>query len=163
MQTPTVGGLAGVRVRAGVGELVAVGRASAEEPPLQLGLCLHRGPDADFDPVANSSRHTHCRLPPSGATSSRPSGAERGRENQQPGVRQGHESFVLQRVVAARRRCRPARVRRQDRDIDGQDVVLWHTFGSTYFPRPEDWPVMAVEYCGFTLKPSGIFDRNPHP
>jgi primary-amine oxidase len=49
----------------------------------------------------------------------------------------------------------------QDRSIDGTDIVVWHTFGSTHFPRPEDWPVMPVEYCGFTLKPSGFFDRNP--
>jgi primary-amine oxidase len=49
----------------------------------------------------------------------------------------------------------------QDRDIDGQDIVVWHTFGATHFPRPEDWPVMPVEICGFTLKPAGFFDRNP--
>jgi primary-amine oxidase len=49
----------------------------------------------------------------------------------------------------------------QDRSIDGEDIVLWHTFGSTHFPRPEDWPVMPVEHCGFTLKPVGFFDRNP--
>jgi primary-amine oxidase len=49
----------------------------------------------------------------------------------------------------------------QDRDIDGQDIVLWHTFGSTHFPRTEDWPVMPVEYCGFVLKPTNFFDRNP--
>jgi primary-amine oxidase len=48
-----------------------------------------------------------------------------------------------------------------DRDIDGADVVLWHTFGPTHFPRPEDWPVMPVARCGFTLKPTGFFDRNP--
>ncbi|MCF2527932.1 primary-amine oxidase [Yinghuangia sp. KLBMP8922] len=48
-----------------------------------------------------------------------------------------------------------------DRDIDGQDIVLWHTFGLTHFPRPEDWPVMPVDYAGFTLKPVGFFDRNP--
>jgi primary-amine oxidase len=48
-----------------------------------------------------------------------------------------------------------------DRDLDGTDVVLWHTFGPTHFPRPEDWPVMPVARCGFTLKPSGFFDRNP--
>jgi primary-amine oxidase len=48
-----------------------------------------------------------------------------------------------------------------DRDIDGQDIVVWHTFGLTHFPRPEDWPVMPVDSCGFTLKPSGFFDRNP--
>jgi primary-amine oxidase len=48
-----------------------------------------------------------------------------------------------------------------DRDIDGADVVLWHTFGPAHFPRPEDWPVMPVSRCGFTLKPTGFFDRNP--
>jgi primary-amine oxidase len=49
----------------------------------------------------------------------------------------------------------------QDRSIDGEDIVLWHTFGATHFPRPEDWPVMPVDYAGFTLKPVGFFDRNP--
>ena len=48
-----------------------------------------------------------------------------------------------------------------DRPIDGEDIVVWHTFGPTHFPRPEDWPVMPVDYTGFTLKPSGFFDRNP--
>jgi primary-amine oxidase len=48
-----------------------------------------------------------------------------------------------------------------DRDIDGTDIVLWHTFGPTHFPRPEDWPVMPVARCGFTLKPTGFFGRNP--
>jgi primary-amine oxidase len=49
----------------------------------------------------------------------------------------------------------------QDRDIDGTDIVLWHTFGLTHFPRPEDWPVMPVDTCGFALRPYGFFDRNP--
>jgi primary-amine oxidase len=48
-----------------------------------------------------------------------------------------------------------------NRDIDGRDIVLWHTFGLTHFPRLEDWPVMPVDYAGFTLKPDGFFDRNP--
>ncbi|HVX43195.1 MAG TPA: primary-amine oxidase [Mycobacteriales bacterium] len=48
-----------------------------------------------------------------------------------------------------------------DRPIDGTDIVLWHTFGMTHLPRPEDWPVMPVDRCGFTLKPYGFFDRNP--
>jgi len=48
-----------------------------------------------------------------------------------------------------------------DRDIDGQDIVVWHTFGPTHIPRPEDWPVMPVARCGFVLKPTGFFDRNP--
>jgi len=49
----------------------------------------------------------------------------------------------------------------KNRDLEGEDVVLWHTFGLTHFPRPEDWPVMPVDYAGFTLKPVGFFDRNP--
>jgi len=48
-----------------------------------------------------------------------------------------------------------------DRSIVGTDVVLWHTFGITHVPRPEDWPVMPVDHCGFLLSPAGFFDRNP--
>jgi primary-amine oxidase len=48
-----------------------------------------------------------------------------------------------------------------DRAIVDTDIVLWHSFGVTHIPRPEDWPVMPVEYTGFTLLPSGFFDRNP--
>ena len=48
-----------------------------------------------------------------------------------------------------------------DQDIDGADIVLWHTFGPTHVPRPEDWPVMPVARCGFVLKPTGFFDRTP--
>ena len=48
-----------------------------------------------------------------------------------------------------------------DRSIEDTDIVLWHTVGSTHLPRPEDWPVMPVERCGFMLQPVGFFDRNP--
>ena len=48
-----------------------------------------------------------------------------------------------------------------DRAVDGEDIVVWHTFGLTHFPRTEDWPIMPVDYTGFILKPSGFFDRNP--
>jgi primary-amine oxidase len=48
-----------------------------------------------------------------------------------------------------------------DRAIADTDVVVWYTFGVTHIPRPEDWPVMPVEYAGFTLVPVGFFDRNP--
>ncbi|GAA0992348.1 primary-amine oxidase [Subtercola frigoramans] len=48
-----------------------------------------------------------------------------------------------------------------DRSVDGEDIVLWHTFGPTHFPRIEDWPVMPTDYAKFTLKPYGFFDRNP--
>jgi primary-amine oxidase len=49
----------------------------------------------------------------------------------------------------------------RDRSIADRDVVLWHTFGVTHIPRPEDWPVMPVEYTGFHLLPVGFFERNP--
>jgi primary-amine oxidase len=48
-----------------------------------------------------------------------------------------------------------------DRTVEGTDVVLWYSFGVTHFVRPEDWPVMPVEYSGFLLSPVGFFDRNP--
>ena len=48
-----------------------------------------------------------------------------------------------------------------DASIEETDIVLWHTFGVSHLPRPEDWPVMPVETCGFTLLPAGFFDRNP--
>lgn len=48
-----------------------------------------------------------------------------------------------------------------DRSLVDTDVVLWYTFGVTHFVRPEDWPVMPVEYTGFLLSPFGFFDRNP--
>lgn len=45
--------------------------------------------------------------------------------------------------------------------VDGGDIVLWHTFGPTHIPRPEDWPIMPVDAYHFWLKPYGFFDRNP--
>ena len=49
----------------------------------------------------------------------------------------------------------------QDRNLDGGDLVVWPVFGATHIPRPEDWPVMPVDRCGFTMRPVGFFDRNP--
>ncbi|MDF2046576.1 MULTISPECIES: primary-amine oxidase [Microbacterium] len=49
----------------------------------------------------------------------------------------------------------------RDADIDGHDIVLWHTFGLTHFPRTEDWPIMPVDSTGFSLVPHGFFDQNP--
>lgn len=48
-----------------------------------------------------------------------------------------------------------------NRDLDGTDLVLWHVFGPTHVPRPEDWPIMPVDYSGFTFKPYGFLDENP--
>jgi primary-amine oxidase len=49
----------------------------------------------------------------------------------------------------------------QNRPIENEDIVLWHTFGATHVCRPEDFPVMPVEYVGFSLKPNGFFAENP--
>ena len=48
-----------------------------------------------------------------------------------------------------------------DRPLIGADVVLWYTVGITHLPRPEDWPIMPVEYAGFSLVAAGFFDQNP--
>ena len=48
-----------------------------------------------------------------------------------------------------------------ERSIENTDIVVWYTIGQHHIPRPEEWPVMPVSYIGFTLKPSGFFDRNP--
>ncbi len=48
-----------------------------------------------------------------------------------------------------------------DAPLEDTDIVLWHVFGPTHIPRPEDWPVMPVDYSGFLFKPYGFLDRNP--
>lgn len=35
--------------------------------------------------------------------------------------------------------------------IENTDVVLWHTFGITHFPAPEDFPVMYVQLYALSL------------
>jgi primary-amine oxidase len=48
-----------------------------------------------------------------------------------------------------------------DRELDGEDIVLWYSFGSHHVVRLEDWPIMPVTKVGFELRPDGFFDRNP--
>ncbi|MGV2951552.1 primary-amine oxidase [Glutamicibacter sp. AGC46] len=48
-----------------------------------------------------------------------------------------------------------------DKNIDGEQISLWHTFALTHFPRTEDWPMMPVDTVGFTIRPEGFFDRSP--
>ncbi|GMF48857.1 unnamed protein product [Phytophthora fragariaefolia] len=46
-----------------------------------------------------------------------------------------------------------------NRSVDGEDIVVWHTFGLTHFSRVG--PIMPVDYAGFSFRPDGFFDRNP--
>lgn len=48
-----------------------------------------------------------------------------------------------------------------DESIDNTDVVLWHTFGITHFPTPEDYPVMPAEPMTLLLRPRNFFLKNP--
>jgi primary-amine oxidase len=48
----------------------------------------------------------------------------------------------------------------RNRPIKNTDIVLWHSFGHTHVCKPEDFPVMPVEYAGFVLKPNGFFSAN---
>ncbi|KAL9052258.1 MAG: hypothetical protein Q9162_005515 [Coniocarpon cinnabarinum] len=45
--------------------------------------------------------------------------------------------------------------------IVDQDVVVWHTFGITHFPAPEDFPIMPAEPMTLLLRPRNFFKRNP--
>ena len=45
--------------------------------------------------------------------------------------------------------------------IDNADLVLWHTFGITHFPSPEDFPVMPAEPMTLLLRPRNFFLKNP--
>lgn len=45
--------------------------------------------------------------------------------------------------------------------LENTDVVLWHTFGLTHFPAPEDFPVMPAEPMSLLLRPRNFFTRNP--
>jgi primary-amine oxidase len=48
-----------------------------------------------------------------------------------------------------------------DCSVRDQDIVVWHTFGSTHNPRIEDWPVMPSEKMVVGLKPVNFFTANP--
>ncbi|GKT76042.1 copper amine oxidase [Colletotrichum tofieldiae] len=45
--------------------------------------------------------------------------------------------------------------------VRNEDIVVWHTFGSTHNPRIEDWPVMPCEKMVVGLKPVNFFQGNP--
>ena len=46
-------------------------------------------------------------------------------------------------------------------NIENTDVVLWHTFGLTHFPRAEDFPLMPTESVSLILRPNNFFVKNP--
>ena len=39
--------------------------------------------------------------------------------------------------------------------------MLWHTFGLTHFPSPEDYPIMPAEPMSVLLRPRNFFTQNP--
>src|SRR6266536_2821451 len=45
--------------------------------------------------------------------------------------------------------------------VRNEDIVLWHTFGTTHNPRVEDWLVMPSEKMLVSLRPVNFFARNP--
>lgn len=61
----------------------------------------------------------------------------------------------LASVIAKRRATGVAQ------SVRDEDIVIWHTFGSTHNPRIEDWPVMPSEKLVVGLKPVNFFSGNP--
>jgi primary-amine oxidase len=45
--------------------------------------------------------------------------------------------------------------------VDNTDIVLWHTFGVTHIPSPEDFPIMPAESMTLLLRPRNFFTNNP--
>lgn len=45
--------------------------------------------------------------------------------------------------------------------VDNTDIVLWHTFGVTHIPSPEDFPIMPAEPMTLLLRPRNFFTNNP--
>ncbi|KAI1608197.1 amine oxidase [Exophiala viscosa] len=45
--------------------------------------------------------------------------------------------------------------------VRDEDIVIWHTFGTTHNPRTEESPVMPTEKMMVSLKPVNFFTRNP--
>ena len=53
------------------------------------------------------------------------------------------------------------KVGKKEQSVRDEDIVLWHTFGTTHNPRVEDWPVMPCEKMVVSLKPVNFFGGNP--
>ncbi len=63
----------------------------------------------------------------------------------------GHPSLGLPEWIASH----------PNENIENTDVVLWHTFGITHFPSPEDYPIMPAEPMTLLLRPRNFFLKNP--
>jgi primary-amine oxidase len=50
---------------------------------------------------------------------------------------------------------------KQNRRIDGGDLVTWLTVGFHHVPHVEDWPIMSTHWKSFTLMPFNFFGLNP--
>lgn len=46
-------------------------------------------------------------------------------------------------------------------DIDNTDILVYHTFGISHFPAPEDFPLMPAEPITLMLRPRHFFLENP--
>lgn len=46
-------------------------------------------------------------------------------------------------------------------NVNNTDIVVYHTFGITHFPAPEDFPVMPAEPVTLLLRPRNFFKQNP--
>lgn len=83
-----------------------------------------------------------------------------GRFTMQSAGGEGIRSWIEKRRAAAAEAVADG----EDKGMTGvrdEDIVVWHTFGSTHNPRIEDWPVMPCEKMVVGLKPVNFFERNP--
>lgn len=46
-------------------------------------------------------------------------------------------------------------------NVDNTEIVVYHTFGITHFPAPEDFPIMPAEPITLLLRPRNFFLMNP--
>lgn len=72
-----------------------------------------------------------------------------GRHTMQSMGNEGIESMIKKRAESG------------ESNVRNEDIVIWHTFGSTHNPRIEDWPVMPSEKISVVLKPVNFFTQNP--